>query len=288
VIRVHGSTRLNPKQIRLADMFSVVRLLASRGFEVSKEGDGTDTLLPKQDWTESEVDLMFAVFDDITARSELVKSIDSGASPSSDLVKNLLAAKDVETERQKFSHTFEWYIGELMRRKFMAFSSSYGVTVNGVMRNSDSGPAGDYDVLSILGDMELLYIECKTGSCSHQKIANTIERAVALHCYGSVVLLGAGLNKKTLQQQLKGLNYPGFEWKPNLYKIEVKGSPDSQVYKWHDCFFVAGNELSGNLEVKLRTVLRLLSARRVQVVRSMDMDPETYCQIGYDCQQISL
>jgi len=101
------------------------------------------------------------------------------------LVENPAFIKD----RNRFSSTFEWYLGELLIKSFGAFSSSYGVTVKDVRRNSDDGDVGDFDVLSILGDMNLLYIETKSGALKPDGIIKAIERSLALHCVATVIVV---------------------------------------------------------------------------------------------------
>lgn len=177
-----GSTQISARQIQLSQIFSVERILASRGFQISSEGIGRDTLLAKNTWKIDEFNLMFEVFDDITLRNNLLSEIENSSfiipNPK---VSKLLILPNFEKDRNKFSKTFEWYVGELLVRKFQAFSSSFGVDVQNIVKNTDNGTAGDFDVLTILGDMNLLYIECKTGDCKQRSIKNAIERGLALH-----------------------------------------------------------------------------------------------------------
>ena len=72
-----GTTKLAARQIRLTDLFSVERVLASRGFEIEVEGDANGTLLPKDSWTQEEEDLIFRIFDNVEDRQRLLGSIES-------------------------------------------------------------------------------------------------------------------------------------------------------------------------------------------------------------------
>ena len=174
----------------------------------------------------------------------------------------------------------------MLVRKFRAFSASFGVNIKNIVRNADDETAGDYDALSILGDMNLLYIGCKTGKCTQKSIRNTIERSMALHSLAAVILMGAGINLDSLKQQLRGLEHPLYRGLP-LRKFTIKGNADSEIYNWFDCFFVPADETVGALEDKLRVVLRLLAADRT-VIGCMSHDTDQYPKIGYQCEEIAL
>ncbi len=127
---IGGPTQISPGQMRLPRLFSVERILASRGFQIKSEGIATDTLLTKNPWTFEEHNLMFEAFDNVIFRNELLTAIENPSfSSSHPEVSNLLALPTFKRDRNKFSTTFEWYVGELLVRKFQAFSSSFGVNV---------------------------------------------------------------------------------------------------------------------------------------------------------------
>jgi len=278
---------LRPKQMRLNELLSVERILAARGFQIKSEGEGSDTLIPRGYWEGCEADLIFDIFSDLSLRTELLQLIERGSyTARSKEVKQLINISDVDLTRQRFSHTFEWFVGELLRRKFMSFSSSYGVHVKDVVRNSDDETAGDYDVLSVLGDTELLYIECKTGRLSQKSIRNSIERGLALHSIATIILLGKGVNEKSLKQQIKNLNYPTLIEKPELVKVKIKGNEQSEIYKWWDCFFIPANEEAGELEPKIRTVLRLIAMRKSEALREIGIDVFNFTRLGYEAEMI--
>lgn len=288
---VGGRTRIRSQAIDLSDIFSVERILASRGFQIQSEGTAIDTVLAKDMWTNEEFKHMFTVFDDATLRNELLYAVkDSTFVPSRQEVSSLLASPDFQRDRYKFSNTFEWYVGELLVQKFQAFSSSFGVKVQNIVRNTDNGTAGDFDVLSILGDMNLLYIECKTGRCTQNSIQNTIERGRALHSLAAVIFMGTGTKETALKQQLKKLIPPehGYCGGLPLQRLNIKNIPDSQVYRWYECFFIPANEESGTVELKLRAVLRLLAAYHSRIHRGSFLDASEYMAMGYDCSDVTL
>lgn len=57
--------------------------------------------------------------------------------PTSNEILMLLNQPCIVKERSRFDNTFEWYAGELMIRKFAAFSASHGVTIKDLKRNSN-------------------------------------------------------------------------------------------------------------------------------------------------------
>jgi hypothetical protein len=281
-------TQLNARQIRLEQIFSVQRLLASRGFLIKSECNEKDTLLTSI-WTDDDVDLIYKIFDEIVLRNALLISVSDKkiSQQTPEIVKGLCTKQNFKFDRQAFSTTFEWYVGELMRRRFQAFSSSFGVTIQDVCRNLDDETAGDYDVLSILGNTEILYIECKTGEHpTRQKILNVIERSLSLHCIASVILLGTSININQLKQQLDGQIYPTLEGSLEILKLQIKDVSNSAVYQWHDCYFVEANEHGGQIEARLKTVLRLVAARQVESYRGFGFDADHYRRIGYQCDVI--
>jgi hypothetical protein len=267
----------------LRELFSVERILSARGFQIESEGSADDTLLRTNYWTVQDLDQMFSVFENSQTRADLLMTVsDTAHVPASAAVRDLASRGEFCRDRQRYSSTFEWFVGELLIRKFQAFSSSFGVTVNNVIRNSDGGAAGDFDVLSVLGDMSLLYLECKTGKCHLSSILRTIERGIALHSVASVILLDAGLQKATLLQQLRGQSHPRFGNAARLATIQTRGLEDSQIFEWCDCFFVSPTSANGDVENQLRTVMRILAAYRSSIFEEIRPRPQEYGVMGYD------
>ena len=286
---IGGGTKVSPDQIRLRQLFTVERILSARGLNVGSESSAKDTLLQKNVWEYADLNLVFEIFNDPASRRDLLAFIEHGGYlPLVPRVRQLTSQPEFVKDRQRYSSTFEWFVGELLVRQFMAFSSSFGVTVEDVLRNSDNGTAGDYDVLSVLGDMSLLYLECKTGACSQKSILNSIERSIALHSVACVVFLGTDVQGGQLRAKLTGCQHPRFRYSGQLATIAIKSLPDSQVFQWFDTYFVTAGEQSGNVEAKLRTVMRVLAAHRSSVFETQKPRPEEYAVMGYDYSEESL
>jgi hypothetical protein len=281
MIMVKGGTKVGVNQIRLDQIFTVERVLSSRGFSVKTEGSGEDTVLCKSLWSAEEANLVFSIFNNTTLRNELLEYIENkmGKSAVSNTVTQLIDIKEFKKDRQNFSTTYEWYVGELLVRKFMAFSSSYGVTVNDICRNSDGGTSGDFDVLSILGDMNLIYLECKSGKTKQKSVKSTLERSISLHCTASV-FIRQKITTKGLKQQLS-FKHPVFGCKGEVIKLNIKNLPDSTIYKWFNCYFVDASESGGDIENKLKAVLRIIEASRVLINISTEPSEEEYKSVGY-------
>lgn len=286
---VGGPTQLSGQQIRLRGIFSVERILASRGFCIDSEGSAKNTVLEKEVWSYQDLNRIFDIFFDRAARMDLLQYIeDASHLPQTVALQQLATEAQFRRDRQRYSNTFEWFIGELLVRKFMAFSSSFGVTVGNVMRNSDNGTAGDYDVLSVLGDMNLLYLECKTGKCTRHSILNSIERSIALHSIACVMFLGAGLSISSLTQQLAGASHPRFNDSRRLTRLSIKGMPGSEIFRWSDCYFIGAGERDGEIEQKLRAVMRVLAALRASAFKDIEPGMEDYSVMGYECADVAL
>jgi hypothetical protein len=277
---------IHPKQIRLAELFTVERVLASRGFEVSQEGDGTDTIIARNIWDRKEADLVFRIFDNPSKRLGLFNCISNGHTFNLDSdIKLLSETPDFSLTQQSFAHTFEWYVGELMIRCFGAFSSSYGVKVAEVQRNSDGGTLGDFDVLSVMGTTEIFYVECKTGKFTGKKIVNMLERARSLHVKTSVMFI-ASLNENSLKNQISNIQYPGIPVGLKLLKMAVKNENASTVYQWHEAYFVDASVGAVDVAAKLRAVLRLVECKKAELSRYTGVSKSNYESAGYECFEI--
>lgn len=267
---------------QLARIFSVERVLTSRGFTVQKEGSTEDTLLNKRSWTRAEADLVFSIFDKPELRAYLLDFIKDKIKEAQlpEDIKKLIQLDGFEKDRQRFSTTYEWYIGELFVREFMAFSSSFGVLINDIQRNSDGETSGDYDVLSVLGDMNLIYLECKSGKAKKSSIMNTLQRSISLHCTASIVVQQK-ITYRGLKQQLSCI-HPFFGHGSDVLKLKIIDQPDSTIYKWFNCYFVDASESYGDIKSKLKTVLRIIEASKSVINMSMEPGNEQYVLMGYN------
>jgi hypothetical protein len=281
---------IKAKQLDQRTLIPVSKFLASRGFSVTTEGSTQSTLLPREQnfWDAEEANIIFSVFDDPLSREEL-KSLVEGTLTCqlSETVAQLTNLPGFHKNQKAFSTTFEWYVGELMIRQFGAFSASFAVEVKNILRNSNDRQAGDYDVLAVLRDLQLLYIECKSGKFDSQHILKAVERGLALHCVRSVILTGSEINEHDLHRCLQKIKHPTlttFEFE----SIAIKGIPNSLVYRWLDCYFVPADENSGSLEAKLQTVLRVIAADCAEPQRMSRSCSQGYGALGYIHKEISL
>jgi hypothetical protein len=288
MISAKGITRIAPFQLRYEQLFSVERFLAARGFSVISEGTNKDTLLPKETWDASDLRQAFEVFDDANGRRELLQFVSgTRTEPESQRVRAFVELNGFVKDRQRFSTTFEWFVGELLVHKFQSFSSSFNVRVKDVT-SPDGRDIGDYDVLSVLGDMSLLYLECKTGSCTSEHIVKAVQRSISLHCVACVVFLG-GDKDQDVAGLLKGVKHPRFNSPGRLAFIERLSVSNSGVYVWFDCYLLPSiGEESGNVEERLRTVVRVIAAHRSSVFESLKPNPNEYGSMGYNYREYAL
>lgn len=286
MIPIVGSTRLSARQVRWEEIFSVKRVLASRGFEVIFEEDASNTLLPAPSWKQQEANLIFQVYDDPSKRDHLSNLAGTPANqPTGNEIDELLKKPGFVLTQASFARTFEWYVGELLTRRFGAFASSFGVEVANIIRNSDGAQSGDFDVLSVLGTMELLYIECKTGTFSKKKLMSMVERSRSIHAM-ACVMFAQTLKPLALKKMTEALNYPGVDAKVPLKRMAVKGLPNSAVFKWYDAFFVSGATGPLDVTAKLRTVLRAQECKRAEVSRGSDASDDDYRASGYEVEEV--
>lgn len=260
------------------DLFSVKEVLNSKGFEVISEGDGTDLLIPIKYLPRSDQDILFEAFNDKTSRSQLLKKIEDStftASHSSSIA--LINHSKFISDRNKYSTTFEWYVGELMERKFSSFSASYSVKIKDVFRNSVTETTGDYDTIVVLRNINIIYFECKTGNFNRDKILKCFDRANALHCEFSIMLIQGAINLTSLKACVKGIVHQ-FIFEVDLFKIGIKGNPASDVIGWNTCFFVSAE---GNIEEQIRTIMRINAAKKISHAYSWGMSEEEYEKFGY-------
>jgi hypothetical protein len=151
------------------------RLLRQRGHEVTRARGDSDILVPSsrpdtaplfselifnlmregafmhrlRDWAYSEAPR--DEFADIDAYVRLAKRFDR------DKFSRLEGAG---TRRQQvYAATFEWYLAQLLRRRFAARAAGFG------LRLRDASPEDEFDCVGIIDD-GLVYIECKTGKTS--------------------------------------------------------------------------------------------------------------------------
>jgi hypothetical protein len=72
--------------------------------------------------------------------------------------------------------------------------------------------------------------------------------------------------------------YPNLPSVSNYYELAIKGRSDSVIYKWHNCYFVHATK---NIEVQLKTVLRLIEYSRILITQCMSAGEENFKNMGY-------
>ncbi len=279
-------TLLNPNQINLRELFSVKHILKSRGFNVTSVGNNEDLIIPILNWATKECDFLFEVFDAVNNRNEILNKINKNIKkPHLELVEILCKMDGFQLDRKRYATTFEWYIGELLVRKFSAFSYSYGVEIDNIKRNSTGTISGDFDIISVLGNTNLIYIECKSGKSKNieqKHILKCLERALSLHCELSIMLIDDKIDEEYLKWTLKGIKHP-LTNVCLLNKIEIKDSSKSSIYEWGNCYFISSNK---NIEEQIRSVLRINEARKVFDRYTTDMCDDSYNILGYTRTEI--
>ncbi len=265
------------------ELFSVKEVLNSKGFEVISEGDGSNLLIPINILPHSDQDILFQAFNEKISREELLKKIlDPKFSVTHPAALALINHHNFIADRNKYSTTFEWYAGELMERRFSSFSSSYGVEIKNVFRNSLTETTGDYDTIVVLRDLNIIYFECKTGSFNRDKIIKCIDRAIALHCEFSIMLIEGVINLKSLKACVTGVDHL-FINESEIFEMGINGNLDSNVIVWNTCFFVTAE---GNIEEQIRTIMRINSAKKLAHANSWGVSIEEYEKLGYTSKLI--
>lgn len=248
-------------------IFSVKSILASRGFSVSKCDSYDDTLLSGND--HSIFKHMYEIFNDTQKRQELQKYLET---PSDEIntcgnayKKFVDKSESYQILRNKFSTTFEWFVGQLLVHKFEAFSASFGVVIDNVQQLSSTRDIGDYDVLAVMRNLELMYLECKMGSQSSnglqtKHIRKAMKRGLALHTLATVLFLEKGVVGSDIARLVKGERHPVTKLEDSVKEIQLPRDNSSGVYKWFDCYFINSSPFYGNVLPKIRTVLRSIAA----------------------------
>ena len=273
----------SPNQIDTAALFSVRQILLSRGFEVIDECDKSKLLLTEKNFRNENWQLLYSIFLSAKLRSELKNFLYHKKNPLSKEVIHLISQPCFIKQYQRFDNTFEWFAGELMIKKFAAFSHSFSVTVKDIQRNTTGTNSGDFDSLVVLWDTNLAYFETKAGSFDSDSITKCYERMLALNCKYSILFCVERINEEKLIWESRSVSIPvtnGHE----LNRISIKGKENDLIYEINNCYFV---DMSGNIEDKIRTVLRANSAKINSLHNSMTPDNDTYNLLGYNFDTIN-
>lgn len=280
-MNLRGKSRKN----KLDQLFSVKNILSARGFEIKKEDRGSNLLIKnirQRKYPNGEH--LFKVFHNFDKRKELLNAINANKKTSQDKeVHKLINHADFHSDRNKFSYTFEWYMGELVVRRFSAFTYSYGVEVQDIKRNETNTYAGDYDVLVVLRNLNLIYIECKTGKFNRESILKSVGRSLALHCDFVIIMIDNPINEDQLHHKLKGAEHPLLPIH-RLNQIQTKGNPASLIYDWMNCYLLTS---SGDIEEQIKTVLRVNQAKKILPQYMFGYENHEFEQLGYTIKTIN-
>jgi len=275
-------TLISQNQINTRQLFSVKQILLSRGFEVINE-DTNEKLLIKDVNIYDEIWVkIFKVFNDCRLRTELKNFLYKQNEIKSFEVKEIVEHPMFVKEYTRFNNTFEWYAGELMIKRFAAFSASFGVTIRDIMRNTTTTSAGDYDSLVVLRNTNLAYFECKAGSFDNLSIMKCYERMLSLNCEYSILICVENINEEKIIWDCSKVKVPVTNGH-YLNKIYIKGRELDIIYDLHNCYII---DLSNNIENKIRTILRVNAAKINQLHFMMGVDKNTLNKLGYEVQTL--
>lgn len=173
------------------DKSTLAQFLLQRGHEIVSEGSSKDIFVPNSDdqnVVNGFEDILFKLMQSDTFRrnfrdwaygntisDEYGELIQSYTILGSSFDKNFPEIENsLNSKIQKYSHTFEWYISELMKREFGAKAAGFNI------RLRDADPDDDFDCIAFI-DNGLVFIECKTGKTEiYPEIAKFIRRDAEL------------------------------------------------------------------------------------------------------------
>ena len=275
-------TLLSPRQLNTRELFSVPQILLSRGFEVIQIATVEKLLIIEENQYEEIWTTLYNIYDTTKLRIELKNHLYKKTEVISEEIIKLINHPKFVSEFNRFDNTFEWFAGELMIKKFAALSASYGVKVRDIYRNSTGTEAGDYDSLVVLRDTKLAYFECKAGTYDGESILKCYERMLALNCEYTILFCVENIKEKNLVWESTKFKIPtiGMHF---LNKISIKGKEQDTVYQINNCYVL---DMSGDIENKIRTVLRVNSAKINNLHNCMSPGDEDYNQLGYNFKNI--
>ncbi|MCX6222845.1 MAG: hypothetical protein NTZ69_17905 [Bacteroidia bacterium] len=275
-------TLVNPNDINTRQLFSVKQILLSRGFEVINEDTSEKLLITEENIYDAIWVKIFNVFNDYGFRTELKNFLYNQNEVTSIEVKEIVTHPKFVRERSRFDNTFEWFAGELMIKKFAAFSASFGVTIRDIMRNTTATSAGDYDSLVVLRNTNLAYFECKAGGFDNSAIMKCYERMLSLNCEYSILICVKNIEEEQIIWECSKVIVPVTNGH-DFNKIYIKGRELDIIYDLHNCYII---DLSRNFENKIRTILRVNAAKINQLHYGMSFDNDTFNKLGYEVQTL--
>lgn len=275
-------TKISPRQINTRLLFSVREILSSRGFEVVSEDSAEKLLITEENIYDEIWNKLYHIYYNSKLRIELKKVLYEKAEAKSAEIIELLKHPKFINKYSRFDNTFEWFAGELMIRKFSAFSASYSINVKDIIRNSTNTDSGDFDSLVVLRNTNLAYFECKAGSFDHSSILKCYERMLSLNCEYSILFCVEKIDDEKIIWNTKDVKIPVVNGH-NLNKINIKGRNQDLIYDLNNCYIL---DMTGDIENKIRTVLRINSAKINSLHSSITPDNETLEMLGYKVETI--
>jgi len=234
-------------------------------------------LIKESNWEDEIWEKLYIVFDNYKLRKDLKQFLYQKKDIQTNEVKEITKHSKFVNEYQRFDNTFEWFAGEMMIKKFSAFSASFGIEIKNIKRNSTNTSAGDYDSLVVLRDMNLAYFECKAGSFDESAIQKCYERMLSLNCEYSILFCVEDLNKDNIKWKSSKVKIPVVNGH-QLNMIFVKDNPKDLIYDLHNCYII---DMKGSIENKIKTILRVNAAKINQLHYGIGIDKETFKNLGY-------
>lgn len=165
-------------------------------------------------------------------------------------------------------------------RKFHAFSAGFGVDLAHNPNPRNGQEFGDYDVLAVMGDTKLVYMECKSGGIDHEQVIKATDRGNSVFAVATIVTLNHKTTVEHLGAQLNDKSYPGIDAKPRVATLWLKGWKDSAIHARHNTFFLPCS--GATAEAGLRTILRLIKLNEVELLKAIGVGDDDYGRLGFD------
>ncbi len=144
---------------------NLTQALYQRGHKLITQGSLNDIFIPQselQEIQQSFANILYNLMKRVTFRRKL-RDWTFGKEPTEIIVSYLKLCKefhkenkDFDRDQNKYSRTFEWFIGELLRREFGGRAAGFNIHLE------DANKDDEFDSVALL-DEGLFYAECKTG-----------------------------------------------------------------------------------------------------------------------------
>jgi hypothetical protein len=286
-----AETRVHGDQINFEEIFSVEKLLLSNGFIVNDVGAVKDTFAAVIGPTET-----YKLFSDTKVIADLTTAIynDEPFYHSKALNDILSSEPNKQKTIKLFSNTFEWYIGQAIVKEFRGFSSAYSVKLKYSYKSED---VGDFDVLAVLRNLGLIYVECKlrkqdTSILSKTDVIKTINRSNSIHSLASIIILNAEINLEQFLNDIKYAPYPLLGWHGNVLEFPLSKGSNNKLLKWYDTYIIQSTKNFDGLIDSLRLVFQLISCssfmkyKEVGAYVGNDTTAVEYRKMGYTVEQL--